>query len=469
MQVTDIQIEHEIRRRMEEEGAELYSPHSEQERFHRCAAPIRGIFTGNQFGKTYAGAMETFWHVAKTHPYLPPITEGAVNARACCVDFPTTQKVLIPTFQKLIPRRLLKGGSWEKAWSEKERTITFTSDYPILGGTIELMSYDQGRKRYQGAVRHLIWEDEEAPQDIHLENIARTLTVPDPKIILTMTPIEPSMWIVTEIFERAPYDENIVIFTGNSKDNPYVNPKSLEIFINSIKDPAERAARLSGEPMWRVGRIYKNYGGPNRLEWFQIPPDWPRVVAIDTHRTKETAVVFAAWSPFGELYCYEEIWVGGPVKRIAARIRQKLGSQMVHLWLIDPSSDVDEKTQNTTSIFQKFSENFPDVLKWNNDPNTVWQQIEEVRDYIQVVPETGFPKLYVMNEACPITDWQLEHYTTKPKNKADAVRYKPEPIKVKEDFCDAVRAIIDAGPVRRMAYSRRAPRNEDRFDMGGYE
>lgn len=468
MAYSEAQLETEARRRMEEEGADYYKPHPEQERFHRSPAAIRGIFTGNQFGKTYAGAMETYWTVSKQHPYLPPIEDGPVHARACCVDFGTLSKVIIPTFQKLIPRRFLKGGEWDTAWSEKERTLTFADRHPMYGGTIEMMSYDQGRRRYQGARRPYIWEDEEAPEDIHRENIARTLTCPDPKIVLTMTPIEPSMWIVTDIFEQAPYDENIEVFKGDSTQNPYVSKKALKIFLDAIKDPAERAARLSGEPMWREGRIYKIYGSHNRLEYFDIPREWPRVVAIDTHRTKETAVVFAAWSPYGEVYFYEELWVGGTVDKICGRIRAKLGGQHVHTWLIDPSSDVDEKTHGVISIFDKFSKHFPDLLKWDNAPNTVWQQIEEVRGYLQVIAETGFPKMYVLNKSCKITDWQMEHYSVKPKNKADNLRYKPEPIKIKEDFCDAVRAVIAAGPIRRMAFSRRTQQQEDRYGLQEY-
>ncbi len=49
-------------------------------------------------------------------------------------------------------------------------------------------SYDQGRKKFQGTGRHVIWFDEEPPMDVYNEALIRTATVHG-IIMLTFTPL----------------------------------------------------------------------------------------------------------------------------------------------------------------------------------------------------------------------------------------------------------------------------------------
>jgi len=49
-------------------------------------------------------------------------------------------------------------------------------------------SFDQGRKKFQGTGRHVIWFDEEPPMDVYNEALIRTATV-DGIIMLTFTPL----------------------------------------------------------------------------------------------------------------------------------------------------------------------------------------------------------------------------------------------------------------------------------------
>jgi phage terminase large subunit-like protein len=61
----------------------------------------------------------------------------------------------------------------------------------VSGGksTIGFKSYDQGRQKWQGAKRDLIWLDEECPMDIYKEALTRTNAVPDGRLMLTFTPL----------------------------------------------------------------------------------------------------------------------------------------------------------------------------------------------------------------------------------------------------------------------------------------
>ena len=61
----------------------------------------------------------------------------------------------------------------------------------VSGGwsTLNLKSYMQGRKVFQGTSKHLIWVDEEPPQDVYDEARIRTMTTKG-ITLLTYTPLE---------------------------------------------------------------------------------------------------------------------------------------------------------------------------------------------------------------------------------------------------------------------------------------
>ncbi len=59
------------------------------------------------------------------------------------------------------------------------------------GGTSVLgfKSYDQGRRKFQGTAKHLIWLDEEPPEDVYSECMARLMTTRG-LMLSTFTPLE---------------------------------------------------------------------------------------------------------------------------------------------------------------------------------------------------------------------------------------------------------------------------------------
>lgn len=61
----------------------------------------------------------------------------------------------------------------------------------LSGGTSVLgfKSYDQGRKKFQGTAKHVIWPDEEPPQDVYEEMLMRLMTT-DGLMLCTFTPLE---------------------------------------------------------------------------------------------------------------------------------------------------------------------------------------------------------------------------------------------------------------------------------------
>lgn len=65
---------------------------------------------------------------------------------------------------------------------------------------IGFKSYDQGRKKFQGTAKHVVWLDEECPQDVYTECLTRTMTV-DGLVMCTFTPLNGMTDLAHEFFK----------------------------------------------------------------------------------------------------------------------------------------------------------------------------------------------------------------------------------------------------------------------------
>ena len=69
-----------------------------------------------------------------------------------------------------------------------------------VSGGVSLLgfkSYDQGRRKFQGTAKHVVWLDEEPPADVYDECMLRLMTT-DGLMLLTFTPLQG----LTEIVQR---------------------------------------------------------------------------------------------------------------------------------------------------------------------------------------------------------------------------------------------------------------------------
>jgi phage terminase large subunit-like protein len=65
-------------------------------------------------------------------------------------------------------------------------------------------SYSEGRAKFQGTAKHVIWIDEEAPMDVYTEALMRTMTT-DGIVMVTFTPLNGYSELVQSFLE----DENV--------------------------------------------------------------------------------------------------------------------------------------------------------------------------------------------------------------------------------------------------------------------
>lgn len=155
---------------------------------------------GNQLGKTYCGAAEMAMHLTGLYPdwWEGRRFETPINAWAGGDTSETTrdnvQNLLVgpPADQEewgtgSIPGDLILETHPRRGIANALDTIVVKH---VSGGKSYLgfKSYDQGRKKWQGPSKHVVWFDEEPPMDVYMEGLTRT-NATEGLAYMTFTPL----------------------------------------------------------------------------------------------------------------------------------------------------------------------------------------------------------------------------------------------------------------------------------------
>jgi phage terminase large subunit-like protein len=165
----------------------------------------RAAICGNRVGKTYGmGGYETALHLTGLYPEWWP-GRRFVKPLDCWAGGDTgetTRDIIQKTLTGVGGER--EGGELgtglipgDKIVGEPSRRMGIANAYDTIavrhtsGGisTLGFKSYDQGRKKWQGTNKDLVWYDEEPPIEIYTEGLTRTMTT-DGLILCTFTPLE---------------------------------------------------------------------------------------------------------------------------------------------------------------------------------------------------------------------------------------------------------------------------------------
>lgn len=159
----------------------------------------RAIMAGNRVGKSVLGAYEVALHLTGLYPawWEGRRFDGPIEAWAAGDTSETTrdivQAALLGPIGELgtgmIPKRCIDG---EPAKRMGVAQAVDTAQIKHASGGISLLgfkSYDQGRKKFQGTAKHVVWLDEESPADVYDECVMRLMTT-NGILLCTFTPLE---------------------------------------------------------------------------------------------------------------------------------------------------------------------------------------------------------------------------------------------------------------------------------------
>lgn len=159
----------------------------------------RACIAANRVGKTWGiGGYETTLHLTGEYPdwWDGRRFDGPIDAWAAGDTSETTRDIVqLALFGQLgqlgtglIPAANIIGEPTKRAGVagaiDTGRIKHKSGGISYLG----LKSYDQGRKKFQGTAKHVIWLDEEPPEDVYDESLLRLMTTKG-LMVCTFTPL----------------------------------------------------------------------------------------------------------------------------------------------------------------------------------------------------------------------------------------------------------------------------------------
>jgi phage terminase large subunit-like protein len=304
-----------------------YKPHDKQKAFHDCCAKYHTILYigGNRSGKSYGAVAEDLIWMLHLRSDIP---DEPIRGRVVAVDIDRgIKQILHPIFKILCPPKYLKGGSWEKAYAKKENVLHFAD-----GGFIEFMSYEQSTEKFAGTSRHFIHFDEEPPENIYNECLARLVDT-NGKHWISMTPVEGITWVYEKIYEPGEGAEDKIILTEaigdeigpvwtvpsqefaaievGMNENPHLSAAARERYLRTL-DPDERRARSKGHFVQMAGKVFKSFSVETHVKEMDFDAKaaqrsgWQLYSSTDHGWNSPTAWTWHAVSPEGKIVTFAE-------------------------------------------------------------------------------------------------------------------------------------------------------------------
>ena len=411
-----------------------------------------------------------------------------------------------------LPQHLLKGGTWEKAYSEKYRTLSVAVDSVWQGAngiasmsgtsTCQFLSYDQDLTAFAGSSMHLVLHDELPPNDIYRENRMRTMDVGGQLITAFTPPDEIGMaradvsWFYDEVYEKGrqkvPGYETIILHT---EANTILDPKEVAAEYAKLSDE-QREVRFHGNFLHLSGVVYSLFTSGEAVwcfrcakritplagtcvtchgddldtfshteEPFEIPVNWPVVFVIDPHPRKKDAMGWFAITPSDDIVMVGELEADGTAMDVRRAVDdyETAHHLTVAKRLMDPNiaTETNDKLGRGWSIRKAYDEV---GLRCDLATDDINVGIQNVNDLLRPDQRTRRPRFRAFSTCQKfiygMTHWAWDEWTrTGDKEPKEKVREKAK------DFPDLIRYLANDRPTffgytRQVGYYSRPGRDQ---------
>ena len=310
-------------------GPDNFGPYNWQIEFFNASERSRGIMAGNRCGKTQTAAIEVSIHATGLYPdwWEGRRFNHPVNIWTGCetneLSRDVVQQALLGEEDAhgtgWLPRDYIKGVKYRQAGVPD--VVDIIKIHHVSGGVsiIKLKTYEQGRKKWQGTAKHIVWLDEEPDWDIFSEAKTRTL---DTKgiLFLTFTPLLGSTGVVEFLVskESPAFMKNVTW-----AECPHLDEDAKDELRNTYQD-WEIETREKGIPMMGSGAVFPIKDSDILIPPFEIPNHFYRICGIDFGIDHPAAAVWLAWDKDADILyvidCYKKkgqtpIYHAGAIKK----------------------------------------------------------------------------------------------------------------------------------------------------------
>lgn len=417
-----------------------YRPHTKQEMFHASRAKGTIFIGGNRSGKTVGGSVECLRAATGTDPHRK-YPEPPLRIRACTVDLKQgVQKIILPELARWCPPSALINQSWEESFNKTNLTLTLNN-----GSFIEILTYEQDVEKHAGTSRHLVWFDEEPPEEIFSEDIARLI---DTGGIwkMTMTPVEGLEWIF-QLYQEVevegnPNNRDVIFVQVDSYENVYINGAEIDALFFNLT-PEQKLARTRGMFTALGDKIYKNL---DRIiidmSDAHFPLEWPRIEGMDSGIRNPTAWLWATIDPIENIiYIRDEFYKAGlSVAEVVPNVIKKTGQYGHPLYRVADSSVTDRQVVTGQTVQYEYSKHGVYLVPADKGPGSVLHGINKLQQLFGQTPD-DVPAVYI-SDTCEHLVRELKKYrwANYAHRGMEATRNKKqEPVKKDDHAADALR------------------------------
>lgn len=340
-------IDRELERRKVEEQSRYLQlqrpPYNDQLGFYLATENLQACLGGNRSGKTKAAELKLNDVCTGRHPTISERLKPPVHTRVVAPKWADNVVAVIHRdLKELIIRRDLRGGSWQKAWSEKYRTLYWDN-----GSTTRFFSLDQDIDTMGGDDLDYAWFDEHAPQKYVIETVARLIDR-NGILVYTFTPERGITWERDVFIRGSLHDKRIKYWEFNMKKNPHISEEGMGLLGAVVGDHNLLIAKTEGKMVPLTGRVYETFSrqlnvipvSSFRPEWKgELPSHWYRDLFMDPHKQKPHFLGIFAWSPEGELFFEKEAQFRSPqgVNQLKTFIRAFCVGKRIKRYIMDES------------------------------------------------------------------------------------------------------------------------------------
>jgi phage terminase large subunit-like protein len=308
----------------------------------------RLFMAANRVGKTIAGAYEMVCHLTGLYPdwWTGKRFNHPIDAWCAGDTGQTTRDVLQEALlgaergTGMIPSNLL--GRMVNRSGIPDAVDTVKVKHRTGGwSTLGFKSFDQKRKSFQGTGKHVVWLDEECPQDVYSEAIVRTMTT-EGIIYVTFTPLQGLTKFIQD-FRKASISEDDEFnskqtVTAGWDDVPHLSADMKRDIMAGTPTHLQES-RSTGRPGLGAGAIYTVPIDEITCPIMEIPSWFKRGYGMDVGWNC-TAVVFFAHDLDRDIVYIYDVYKRGKVEpdiHTAAVKRRYIGGNPI-MGVIDPAA-----------------------------------------------------------------------------------------------------------------------------------